>query len=126
MKKQEHQAEWNKVEHRLFLFIAQNGRGKPLYSLATIIKLIAKTTMRPGLEIRCMLDHRVYLKAIKIADEQMAEVNLAPHSYHGDWNYTIDPADGIPHIIYSSRRNLAGTASAFLALSRKSLEGNEI
>jgi hypothetical protein len=84
-------SKWNKVEHRLFSFITQNWRGKPLYSLAAIVNLIAKTTTRTGLKIRCMLDHRDYPKAIKIADEQMAEIDLTPDSFHGDWNYTIDP-----------------------------------
>lgn len=85
-------SKWNKVEHRLFSFITQNWRGKPLYSLAAIVHLIAKTTTRTGLKIRCMQDHRDYPKAIKIADEQMAEINLIPDAFHGDWNYTIVPS----------------------------------
>jgi hypothetical protein len=85
-------SKWNKVEHRLFSFITQNWRGKPLYSLAAIVNLIAKTTTRTGLKVRCILDQRHYPKAIKVADKQMAEVNFTPHTFHGDWNYTIDPA----------------------------------
>ena len=85
-------SKWNKVEHRLFSFITQNWRGKPLYSLAAIVNLIAKTTTRTGLKIRCMLDHRDYPKAIKIADDQMGEINLTLDSFHGDWNYKIAPS----------------------------------
>ena len=34
-------SKWNKVEHRLFSFITQNWRGKPLVSLQVIVNLIA-------------------------------------------------------------------------------------
>ena len=37
-------SKWNKIEHRLFSFITQNWRGKPLVSLQTIVQLIAATT----------------------------------------------------------------------------------
>jgi hypothetical protein len=33
---------WNKIEHRLFSFITQNGRGKPLVSHQAIVNLIAQ------------------------------------------------------------------------------------
>ena len=35
---------WNKIEHRLFSFITQNWRGKPLVSFEVILSLIAATT----------------------------------------------------------------------------------
>jgi hypothetical protein len=34
-------SKWNKIEHRLFSFITQNWRGKPLTSLQVIVNLIA-------------------------------------------------------------------------------------
>jgi len=37
-------SKWNKIEHRLFSFITQNWRGKPLISLEVIVNLIAATT----------------------------------------------------------------------------------
>ena len=37
-------SKWNKIEHRLFSFITQNWRGKPLVSHQTIVQLIAATT----------------------------------------------------------------------------------
>ena len=39
-------SKWNKIEHRLFSFISQNWRGKPLLTRATIVNLIASTTTR--------------------------------------------------------------------------------
>ena len=42
-------SKWNKIEHRLFSFITQNWRGRPLVSYQTIVQLIAATTTDVGL-----------------------------------------------------------------------------
>ena len=53
-------SKWNKIEHRLFSFISQNWRGRPLLTHAVIVNLIAATRTRAGLTVRCVLDtHRV-------------------------------------------------------------------
>lgn len=84
-------SKWNKVEHRLFSFITMNWRGKPLRSYRTIVQLIAATTTDTGLKVRALLDEAQYPKGVKVTDAQLAAVNLTPHSFHGDWNYTISP-----------------------------------
>jgi len=84
-------SKWNKIEHRLFSFIAMNWRGKPLVSLAATVNLIAGTTTQAGLRVRSEIDKRFYPKAVKVDDERMAQINLTPHDFHGDWNYTIRP-----------------------------------
>ena len=84
-------SKWNKIEHRLFSFITINWRGKPLRSYRTIVQLIAATTTDAGLTVRAELDENKYPKGVKVSDLQMAAVNLARHSFHGDWNYTISP-----------------------------------
>ena len=84
-------SKWNKIEHRLFSFISQNWRGRPLLTHATIVKLIANTRTTAGLTVRCMLDQRRYPKEVKITDDQMAAIRLRPDSFHGDWNYSIAP-----------------------------------
>jgi hypothetical protein len=84
-------SKWNKIEHRLFSFITLNWRGKPLRSFKTIVQLIAATTTSAGLTVRAELDDNKYPKGIKISDAKLASVNLAPHTFHGDWNYTISP-----------------------------------
>jgi hypothetical protein len=84
-------SKWNKIEHRLFSFITVNWRGKPLRSYRTIVQLIAATTTDTGLKVRAELDERKYPKALKVSDAQMAAINLSPHEFHGDWNYTISP-----------------------------------
>ena len=85
-------SKWNKIEHRLFSFITINWRGKPLRSYRTIVQLIAATTTDTGLKVRAELDENKYPKGVKVSDAQLAAVNLARHSFHGDWNYTISPS----------------------------------
>ncbi len=84
-------SKWNKIEHRLFSFITQNWRGRPLVSRQTIVSLIAGTTTRTGLTVRAAIDTAHYEKGIKVSDEELAAVRLDPHRFHGDWNYTISP-----------------------------------
>jgi hypothetical protein len=84
-------SKWNKIEHRLFSFITQNWRGKPLITHQVIVSLIAATTTRSGLVVRSRLDPRRYPKGRRISDTQLAGVNLQPHAFHGEWNYTIHP-----------------------------------
>jgi hypothetical protein len=84
-------SKWNKIEHRLFSFITINWRGIPLRSYRTIVQLIAATTTKAGLKVRAELDEKKYPKGVKISDDQIADVNLSRHSFHGDWNYTISP-----------------------------------
>jgi hypothetical protein len=84
-------SKWNKIEHRLFSYIAMNWRGKPLVDLVTIISLIGDTTTEDGLRVRSEVDPRRYPNGVVIRAEQMAQIQLEPHAFHGDWNYTIRP-----------------------------------
>jgi hypothetical protein len=84
-------SKWNKIEHRLFSFITQNWRGRPLVSRETVVNLIASTTTSAGLIVKAELDTQQYETAIKVSDSELARVKLTPHRFHGDWNYTIKP-----------------------------------
>jgi hypothetical protein len=84
-------SKWNKVEHRLFCYITQNWRGKPLVSREAIVSLIGSTTTSTGLTVRAALDTERYETGIKVSDEELAAVQLTPHDFHGDWNYSIKP-----------------------------------
>jgi len=84
-------SKWNKIEHRLFSFITQNWRGRPLVSRQTIVNLIAATTTRSGLTVKAALDTNHYETAIKVSDDEIARLKLKRHTFHGDWNYTIKP-----------------------------------
>jgi len=86
-------SKWNNIEHRLFAFITQNWRGKPLVSHEVIVNLISATTTRKGLQVECQLDRSSYPKGIKIPDEMMEQINIIRSDFHGEWNYTIIPRD---------------------------------
>jgi hypothetical protein len=84
-------SKWNKIEHRLFSFISQNWRGKPLLSRATVVSLIAATTTKTGLKVHAYLDTNAYPAKLKVSDEQMESLRLIRSEFHGEWNYTIRP-----------------------------------
>ena len=84
-------SKWNKIEHRVFCHITQNWRGKPLISHAVIVNLIAATTTKTGLKVRCELDTQVYPMGIVVSDAELAQVNVQRNEFHGEWNYTISP-----------------------------------
>jgi Rhodopirellula transposase DDE domain len=84
-------SKWNRIEHRLFAFITQNWRGKPLLTHQVVIQLIASTTTTTGLTVACRLDASPYEKAIRVSDTEMAELNITLANFHGDWNYSFTP-----------------------------------
>jgi transposase len=84
-------SKWNKIEHRLFSFITQNWRGKPLISHQVIVQLIAATTTKNGLDVRAEIDPNSYQAGIVVKDDELAAINITRHDFHGEWNYTIAP-----------------------------------
>ena len=84
-------SKWNKIEHRLFSYISQNWRGKPLISHEVIVNLIAATTTKTGLKVRSQLDTQSYPTGTVVTDGELAQVKLQPDQFHGEWNYTISP-----------------------------------
>ncbi|MBL8220438.1 MAG: ISAzo13 family transposase [Bryobacterales bacterium] len=84
-------SKWNKIEHRLFSYITQNWRGKPLRSFQTIVNLIAATTTKTGLTVHAELNTETYQSGIKVSDADLAQVKIRRDKFHGDWNYEIQP-----------------------------------
>jgi hypothetical protein len=84
-------SKWNKIEHRLFCHITQNWRGRPLTSRSAVVELIAATTTKKGLTVRCELDSNSYIKGVKVSDAEMATLNIERDPFHPEWNYTIKP-----------------------------------
>ena len=89
-------SKWNKIEHRLFSFISRNWRGKPLLTHQVIVELISATKTKTGLKVRSVVDERIYPKGRRVSDTQLAQVNLEPLEFHGEWNYTIHPSAASP------------------------------
>jgi Rhodopirellula transposase DDE domain len=84
-------SKWNRIEHRLFAFITQNWRGKPLLTHEVIVQLISATRTSKGLSVQCRLDQTTYEKGIKVSDAEMAQLKITPDHFHGEWNYTFTP-----------------------------------
>ncbi len=78
-------SKWNEIEHRLFSFITMNWRAKPLVSYRVIVDLISATTTETGLTVRCEFDTRTYPKGIVVTDQEMAQINMLPDNFHGEW-----------------------------------------
>lgn len=84
-------SKWNRIEHRLFAFITQNWRGKPLVSHQVIVQLIAATTTSTGLTVACRIDENRYPKGVTVSDAELAAINITHDGFHGEWNYTVSP-----------------------------------
>jgi transposase len=84
-------SKWNKIEHRLFSFISQNWRGKPLVSHEVIVNLIAATT-QGGLQVQCGLDDSAYPTGRKVSKREFAAIRIQCDEFHGEWNYTVLPS----------------------------------
>jgi transposase len=84
-------SKWNKIEHRLFSYISQNWRGKPLRSFQTIVSLIAATSTSTGLKVHAELNTESYPAGLKVSDQELAQIRIRRDKFHGDWNYEIQP-----------------------------------
>jgi transposase len=84
-------SKWNKIEHRLFCHITMNWRGRPLTSHEVVVNAIAATTTRAGLTVHSELDTDTYPLGVEVSDQQMANLPITRHGFHGEWNYTLHP-----------------------------------
>jgi transposase len=84
-------SKWNKIEHRLFCHVTRNWRGQPLQTYEIVVNFIGSTTTKSGLNVHAKLDPRSYKKGRKVTDAELAQVNLTPSRFHGEWNYVIRP-----------------------------------
>ena len=84
-------SKWNKIEHRLFSFISQNWRGRPLTDYRTIVALIAATKTEAGLVVKARLDKLKYKKGRSVPAAELKKLNIIRNKFHGEWNYAINP-----------------------------------
>ncbi len=56
-----------------------------------IVDLIAATSTKTGLTVRCEIDKNRYPKGVIVSDAKMATLNMVRHNFRGEWNYTIAP-----------------------------------
>jgi len=84
-------SKWNKIEHRMFCHISENWRARPLTGLGVVVRLIGSTTTQTGLKIRAAADLGSYPLRVSVTDEEMRNILITRHDFHGEWNYTIQP-----------------------------------
>jgi len=84
-------SKWNAIEHRLFSFISMNWKAQPLVSYRVIVDLIGATKTKTGLTVHCELDSNAYPKGIVVSARAMATINITRDTFHGEWNYIIQP-----------------------------------
>ena len=85
-------SKWNKVEHRLFCHITRNWRGVPLQTHEVLVNLVSSTRTQEELEVHCWLDETEYFIGRKVSDDEFAKIRIGRNSFHGDWNYEIQPS----------------------------------
>ena len=84
-------SKWNKIEPRMFCYISQNWRGKPLITRETVVDLSGNTKPKSGLKIKAKLDENIYEKGKKVTDAEVENVCIEKSDFHGEWNYKIKP-----------------------------------
>jgi hypothetical protein len=107
-------SKWNKIEHRMFCHITANWRGRPLTSYQVVIETIAATTTRTGLWIDAELDTGSYDLGTAVAPAEFHALPITPHTFHGDWNYTLAPLPPRPAEALTSRRRIDPALTAML------------
>ncbi|HEY2832900.1 MAG TPA: ISAzo13 family transposase, partial [Sporichthyaceae bacterium] len=109
-------SKWNKIEHRLFSHITFNWRGRPLTSHEVVVKTIAATRTRAGLQVEAALDTGDYPTGIAISKQRFAALPLRRHTVHGTWNYTLDAQPAAAEMpVHADDNGPAGRRQAMLA-----------
>ena len=85
-------SKWTKIEHRLFSQITVTWRGRPLETHQMNVDLIGNTTTTTGLTVNCVLDTDPYPTGIKYTTKDVDALPITRHDFHGEWNYTVQPA----------------------------------
>jgi Rhodopirellula transposase DDE domain len=86
-------SKWNRIEHRLFSAISTNWKGQPLTSHEVVVNLIGATTNRGGLTVKAQLDRSTYPTKLRVTKKQVDSLLIEAHDFHGEWNYTVRPAN---------------------------------
>lgn len=73
----------------MFGHIAQHWRSKPLNRRLAVVKLIAATTTKTGLSVRCEIDTRAYPMPSKVNDTVIAAFNIKGEPFHAEQDYAV-------------------------------------
>ena len=61
-----------------------NWKGCPLISQDVMINLIGGTKTKTGLKVKAKIDQRKYPIGIKVSEQEMENINIIKHKFHGD------------------------------------------
>lgn len=89
-------SKYNPIEHRLFGPISLNWAGRPLRTWGTVLAYARGTTTATGLAVRAYLHEGDYPTGERVADAEMAALNIEHHAVCPTWNYTIRPRPPAP------------------------------
>ncbi|WP_211531299.1 ISAzo13-like element transposase-related protein [Methanocalculus chunghsingensis] len=56
------------------------------------MSMAGSTCPKEGLKVLAVLDENIYLRGIKVSDDEISNINLSRDAFHGDWNYSISPS----------------------------------
>ena len=54
-------------------------------------RLCPRSSRSPKPNVKSEIDTAFYPAGVKVSDSEMATINITPHGFHGEWNYTIRP-----------------------------------
>lgn len=93
-------SKWNPIEHRLFAEIRKTWAGCPLRAFALVQQDSAETRTHTGLKVRAYLVTTPYATGSKVSDDELATLNMQPHTVCPHGNYTIypRPATRLPEV----------------------------
>jgi hypothetical protein len=66
-------------------------KGRHLLTRELVVELIAHTRTESELTIRAELDGTAHEKGVKISKSTVDALNMRPHEFHGEWDYTVSP-----------------------------------
>ncbi|MDA8331413.1 MAG: ISAzo13 family transposase, partial [Candidatus Dormibacteraeota bacterium] len=89
-------SKWNKIVIYTGFPGVYEVTNEPLVSHEVIVELIGATTTRSGLQVKATLDTGSYPSGVGISDADFAGLPASPHTFHGEWNYTISPTAPAP------------------------------
>lgn len=62
-------------------------------TLYVILSLTGATATTTGLTVKAVIDEKQYETGIKISDEELSKCKIIKRTFHGEWNYCIEPVE---------------------------------
>jgi hypothetical protein len=73
----------------MFYFITINWCARPLTAYEVVLECIRNTTTKAGLKIHAMLDTNDYETGKEFTEQDVEQLNIEKHEFHGEWNCAV-------------------------------------